>query len=628
MRYSKYTDIVSKATFNIAGFKQALITANIWDKLDIVNLSFGGDSALLNLKDDSVIASLGNDRSYYEDNVGFFTDGVSGFIEYDWKPTTVGNNYALNSAYLGVFQWLPITENGYVAGVYSVEGIMGFNAVRNNDTIRFNINCSNKTIPYTGDTDGYFSFSKTDNSVAVSRNGSVLDTVSVTTTGLPDAKLNACGLCGGSAFSFNKVGVIITGSYLTPEEDAILYNALNDLMLSKMSLPEFYKSGNLKYSTVSFSNKTIFGNSGNKIIAGSSTHVWLSLDGGETWVSKAIDDPLTIRFVLFWDSGTITFANNRTMYRTDDNLSTLSEISPKLPNGDSYTLHTPADSDEPGTYYAIVDTMKKMYLNGEEVFMWGNYANAISYGASPINIYQLKNDGEDLVVIYQFGQNEYRTDDGTNYGGVGGTLLGDASNDIKCRHIHSTCWDEENKTLYFCTGDHDQPWADDLIDAPFYECHWGKIVLTPGSPDIWTPTIIHSDSYYSPYKAIGMNLIEGYIYYASDEDSPDDAGIYKVKIEDIADISKHIQLLHTVNESVTLIRDRNKLLATEFAGSCVFNLSKDLGATWETVPIVKVPGYPLASMLIIGMPDNDGYNWYYHSYLFTTMNLRIKAKIV
>lgn len=113
--YSDYTnvataDIDAWVLTKITTFQNTITTAGLWAKLDLINLGFAGDSAYLNLKTDAIVASLGDATTYYEDRVGFFADGDNGYMNYTWNPSTVGNNYSLNSAYVGVYTWENIGE--------------------------------------------------------------------------------------------------------------------------------------------------------------------------------------------------------------------------------------------------------------------------------------------------------------------------------------------------------------------------------------------------------------------------------------------------------------------------------------------------------------------------------------
>lgn len=608
----------------ISTFKSTLQTNGIWDKLDLINLGFAGESAFLNLKDDTVVAALSSETvSFLEDKVGFFTNGFSGYIDYNWNPSTVGNNYSLNSAYFAVYNWLPIIENGFIAGCFDASGYLTMCLSRNNNLFRYRINMgsSEKTFSYTGDMDGYFSLRKTDNTVVASRNGTPLNTSTITTVAIPDQKIRGLANNGGDASvyspSFVKLGAIIAGAYLTEAEDLILSTALSTLKDEISDYPEYYDSGNVRYVPVGVNNKNVLYVAGDNIFAVSSGLLWLSTDGGNTWVSKALATALNVDFVHIFDSGTIVFAVKDKIYRSTDSLANIHEITPKLPGGADYTIHTPANATYPGQYYRLIGPTNKMYRGTDEIFIWGNYGNVIG-GASPINIYELSNDGANLTVIYQFGQNPYYRDNGTMGGGSTGNLLGDAGNDTKVRHVHSVIWDEDNSTVYFCTGDKTQV-------GPFNECLWGKLVYSEGA---YTPTIIVSDSEHSNYKSCGLNLINGEIYYACDTVATV-FGIWKTTIANIANSANHIQLLNEDAAITGLVRDGNNLIANMYQGELKVYLSKDLGATWDEVQLTKVPGYPnYVSMLPIGIKDSDGYIWYSHNYNSILYTLKIKIKVI
>jgi len=612
-------------TFNIAGFIAYLTTEGIWAKLDLVNLAMAGTSGYKNLKDDAVVASLSDaGKAFLENNVGFFTNAFDGYIVYDWKPSEVGNNYSVNSAYFGVYNWMPIFENTPIAGCYDGTNQLTLQILRNNNQLRYAINmgASTKNIAYTGASDGLISLRKLNNDVTVSRNGVEINTSAITTTNVPTVKLWGCCNNNNGALispSYRKLGAVITGAYLTNAEDLKIKYALDTYILSAINYPDYYDSGSVRYSIVGHDIKNIKCVDGDYMFAVTSGYVWYSSNAGSTWTSKAFTDALYVDFVKFWDTGTVSFAAYNKIYRSDDALTTIVEVITQLPDTSPYTIHVPVNATYPGTYYWLIDATKKMYRSGAEIFIWGNYAN-VNRGAAPVNVYELSNDGQVCTVIYQFGQNPFYKDDGTTDGGTTGNLLGDATNPEYVRHIHSVCWDETNATVYFCTGDFDRA-------GPIYEVKWVKLVYSLG---VYTPTILVEATYASCYKATGLNVINGYVYYAADIDAPlATRGVYKVAIADIADINKHTLLYYTPNTFMSLVRDGNNLIATTFSGTQFVLISKDLGVTWEEVLLEKMPGYSSnGRMQCIGNKDSDGYFWYYHNYNDWSYNMKIKVKII
>jgi len=346
----------------IASFRTTLQDESIWDKLDVVNLGFSGDSAYLNLKDDSVVASLADDTTYLEDKVGFFGEGITSYVLYNWVPSSIGNKYSLNSAYFGVYCWENIGEIGIVVGCIGSGGTLGITLNRlDNNSFRFNINCTTtKSITNTtGKSDGYFSLSKNNNAVCVSRNAVKIIDTTVTTTSVPDIPVVGLATQNSTirgSFSLNKLGAVIAGEYLSEAENLILSDALSLLISQIAERPVFYDSGSVRYSIEGFGNKTIVGVDQSFRFAVSAGYVWMSVDSGVTWTSKAVTGASieNVNFAKFWDTGTVSFCVGTVMYRSTDALSNITVITPVDLNNDEYVIHTPANASYPGLYYRLL----------------------------------------------------------------------------------------------------------------------------------------------------------------------------------------------------------------------------------------------------------------------------------
>jgi len=264
-----------------------------------------------------------------------------------------------------------------------------------------------------------------------------------------------------------------------------------------------------------------------------------------------------------------------------------------------------------------------MYRDGVEIFGWGNYGNVYG-GAAPSNIYELTNDGANLKVIYQFGQNPYYKDDGTTDGGSTGTLLGDAGNAEIARHVHSVIWDETNLTYYIVTGDHDHGGTEEE-----WESRWMKIVYSEGT---YTPTIIAKGLGGSNYQSTGFNLINGELYYNCEAEitAPvETIGVWKTTIANMATVGNHIQLLSSPAGPVSMVYDGTNLIVGLFNNYNILFISKDLGENWERIELDKLPGYPdHGAFMPMGDLDENGYQWYYKLFNSTTDNGIFKAKVI
>lgn len=624
MRYSAYSNIVFATTWDIAGFIQTLTDAGIWTKLDVVNLAFTGDSAYINLKDDSVIASL-KGAAYYEANVGFYGDLSTAYIEYNYIPSMAGNKYSTNSAYVGVYQWEALSENGVIVGCNDGTNHLDLAVNRiTNNTLRFrmNSNSTTRTIAFTGKSNGYFAMRKLNNDVYIDRDGVQIGTNTVTTAACPTKKIYGCANnindTAGSR-SINKLGVLICGEYLTEAEDLILFNALNLLISSVPSSARTYNTGDVIYKELGFSEKKVVSVYDDYIFAVSLDKIHMSDDAGATWTSQVLVGAFSIDFAYIWDTGSVNFALKEKMYRSDDLIATFAEITPVLPGGGAYTIHVPTDPAFPGSYYIELYSNEKMYRGGTEFHVWGNYGNR-EEGANPTNIYELTNDGVNLTVIYQFGQNEYIKDDGTTDGGTTGNLLGDATNPVKTRHVHSCAWDEISSTIYFATGDFERA-------APFYECMIGKLVYNSGT-GLWTPIILiegNGDS--DPVRVNGLNYKDGYLYFGDDSNVAGIGGVWRVDVTKLTNFA-NFQMLYDSNLKYMgeLFSFEDILMAIEYNVNTRIIYSQNLGNTWSIIELDKIGGYPnIVSLMKKGYLDSDGYRTLIPFYA-TTYNPVIKIK--
>ncbi len=96
--------------------------------------------------------------------------------------------------------------------------------------IRMNSNVTTRELTYSGNTNGYWSLRKTNNTVYCTRNGVVIGNVTVTTTALPNSKLgglvNLVNTVTPASRAQNKLGAVITGEYLSEAEDLILHTEM------------------------------------------------------------------------------------------------------------------------------------------------------------------------------------------------------------------------------------------------------------------------------------------------------------------------------------------------------------------------------------------------------------------
>lgn len=316
---------------------------------------------------------------------------------------------------------------------------------------------------------------------------------------------------------------------------------------------------------------------GKKAFGFSDNTIFLSKDNSHNWYRKSgFQDGKNITFSHIFGNGNILFATKAKIFLSTDNLKSYREITVKNQDGTDYKLHTPQNPDNPGWYFHTLSGIDSWRIGGKEILVWGNYCNVIG-GATPVNIYYSTDNGETIKVAYTFGQNPYFRDNGSPGGGSTGTLLGDPSNPVIARHIHTVTYNPAENAFYACTGDGDRPKG--------FECHWLR-----GTYDIvkdkWDWKVILTRNLNSRYKAGGISFVDGKAYWISDANGPEpyDRGIFCCDPADIPYPEKHTMLFNPKYESGTMIIQDGVILATHIAVASPFTLgiiiSPDMGKTW------------------------------------------------
>lgn len=306
--------------------------------------------------------------------------------------------------------------------------------------------------------------------------------------------------------------------------------------------------------------------------------VMLSEDCGRTW-PHVLDFPNArhVTFSCLLAQGHVVFATRTKLYLSTDRLRTCQQITVQAPDGSPYLPHTPKCPDLPGWYFHTIPGVNTFDVKGREMLIWGNYCNVVG-GAAPVNIYYSVDGGQTVKIAYSFGPSPHSRDDGTPGGGTEGTPLGDPSNPLCCRHIHTVTYNPWEDAFYCCTGDHDQPEG--------YECHWLRGTYDEQA-DRWDWRVIVSAPMNSRYKAGGINFVDGQVYWISDANvrKPFDRGVFKCAPEDITRPDKHTMLFNPGVESGNMIIQDNVILASHCAPASPMDtgiiVSLDGGRTWS-----------------------------------------------
>jgi hypothetical protein len=316
---------------------------------------------------------------------------------------------------------------------------------------------------------------------------------------------------------------------------------------------------------------------GNKAFAYAAGTIFLSEDNGHTWPhSAAFPDAQRITFSHILKNGNVVFATGSKLYLSTDNLKTCKPVTVKKPDGSDYLPHTPKNPENPGWYFHTLPGIVSWDVDGKEMMVWGNYCNVLG-GATPVNIYYSTDSGQTVKIAYSFGQNPYFRDNGSGGGGPTGTLLGDADNPVRCRHIHTVAYNPAEKAFYACTGDHDQ--------KEWLECRWLRGTYDAGK-DQWQWKVIVTARLNTRYKCGGITFVDGKLYWISDANGPKphDRGVFCCNPADIADPKAHTMLFNPEVESGNMIIQDGVILASHCAPASPmatgFIVSTDMGKTW------------------------------------------------
>ncbi len=309
-------------------------------------------------------------------------------------------------------------------------------------------------------------------------------------------------------------------------------------------------------------------------------HVYLSEDSSNTWPHKlAFKDAANITFSQVLGDSSLLFATRTRLFRSDDKLKSIHQVTVQHPDGSAYLPHKPIDPNNPGWYFHPLDGEHSWALpgpGGGEITVWGNYCNVLG-GAVPVNLYYTADQGRTVKLAYTFGQSPRWQQKGA----APDQLLGNPDNPTIARHIHSVAYNPAENAFYACTGDHDERDAGILK----HECHWLRGTYDRDT-DRWQWEVLVSASQNSRYKSGGINFVDGKLYWCSDANGPKphDRGIFRCDPEDLADKTRHELLLHPTYEIANMLIQDGVILSGHYTPVSPYNVgiiySSDLGKTW------------------------------------------------
>lgn len=354
--------------------------------------------------------------------------------------------------------------------------------------------------------------------------------------------------------------------------------------LTQSDVSTIYNSGSGRYYNYTHSNVmldiydvnyNVLATRGNYQFLSDGTNLYWSDDRGTTLINEyvwgvqfsgTVVADKGIDFAYIFSDGTLIFSCTNKMYRSTDKLETITEVLASSffnEDGSPFSFHTPSNALFPGHYFQRLTFSAH---SNDDILVWGNYCN-VNIGAAPVQVWATTDKGETFTALYRFGQNPQFRDNGTNTGGASGTLLGDSSNSVIARHVHSVVRDGESFDWYACTGDSTG------------EVHWFKYTFNPDTEE-WSSThLIDSAAQNSRYKALGLLILNGLIYWGSDATgtvADSERGVFVTPLEDIGVTEERIS--YTINDEVSSVSiNSNGKLLYYHIGSSVIYVSRSLG---------------------------------------------------
>ena len=309
-------------------------------------------------------------------------------------------------------------------------------------------------------------------------------------------------------------------------------------------------------------------------------YIHWSDDNGQNWSAgydyTAISTNVSLISITSKGS-IIVFRNDNTIQRSSNGAVSFQTITPLGLDGNALVKHTPSNPLLPGIYYTPYKRICDVYDSSADtnIICWGSWGNK-NDSNNPTYLFYSIDDGATIKAFYLFGQNPSYTDNGT--------LLGDSENSLIVRHIHEISHNIYDGSFYVSTGDNH------VTD----EIHILKFDYDSGL-DEWSVPIDLLDNSTQRQRMVQLGFdADGYMYYGSDGDpsviTQNDIaynvwGLYKCKIEDVSDLSKHIELFASNDVIVNYLYDNGTIAFSvtkqhDSLQDTNFYVSINKGATW------------------------------------------------
>jgi len=341
---------------------------------------------------------------------------------------------------------------------------------------------------------------------------------------------------------------------------------------------------------------------GDIVVASKTDYLMFSDDDGTSYADISFADADLVCMCNIFDNGNILIGTKKNeLWFSSDNLQTITQKYLKDTDGNNYVFHTPVNSDYPGIYFNRLMIDKPMYINDQEIFVFGNYIYTglvlDCNGASPVLIYYSADKGETLKVAYKFGYGagSYR-DNGTATGSYDdGNLLGDPGNPIFTLHVHGVVFDSSTNEFYCYTGD------------PNIDC-WMKGEYD-FETDIWTwERILDSPGYF--YRAGGVLFTSAKVFIASDSytELPAYEGVWGALKENLLTYTDFTQVISINRNTFPMISTNKIFVVGHWNNDNGITFTVDGGVTWnnlDKIPEITENGAYVTPVVFSGIYDDD-----------------------
>lgn len=232
----------------------------------------------------------------------------------------------------------------------------------------------------------------------------------------------------------------------------------------------------------------------------------MTLDGGKTFPKKIDITGIIPKNIHVFTNGTLNVFTHTMAYYSDD-WETLHEATVLDGSGNPYEFSTY------DTFTTSRHNPQRIFVGGYEMYIFGNYCLTNEYSQKK-NVWYTTDYGHTYKPAYEFGTS-------------------------MVRHVHNVYFNPVDSSFWTTTGDSN---AESYVMKGFYDAQ----------NDSWSWSVI-GNGYY--YKWAGMDIYDGYIYWALDH-SP--GQVRRCPYNYISDESKHSIILQDLpNDCINVIIDHD-----------------------------------------------------------------------